>query len=199
MEKADNTFGLKIDNLAIINLRNEFNTYFNLFSEEDFRSKFTGRGNEIETPYLTWYGTSDSLLTLILQKSVLGIEAYIVGAVYFELGSRGNLNKKTLKYLRNPFSLKGKGTADNFYNKLPALASESYCLKSFNLELWDTTKLFYSDVRNPIFHGYEIKSESVERFPALYNFLDNLYEWIDTWYDLEKTIPGAEVLSKRKK
>ncbi|MBW1702408.1 MAG: hypothetical protein JRJ11_12140 [Deltaproteobacteria bacterium] len=195
MKKVDTNFGLKLDNIGVLNLRNEFNTYYNNFMQNEFRAQFTGPYREIRTPYLTWYGISDSLLTFILQRSILGIEAYIVAAVYFNLGSKSQLNDSAIKHLRNPFSLKGKGTADIFYNKLPSLVSDELCLQAYDGDLWATTKTFYTEVRNPIFHGYEIKSESIDNVPVLYRFLDRIYEWIDSWFDMEEIIPGTGVLA----
>ena len=197
MEKIDSDFGIKLNNIPIINLRNEFNTYYNQFTDEVFRSQFSNCRKPIDTPYLTWHGIPETLLTIILQRSVLGIESYVVGAVYNVLGSLGQLNQNNIKYLRNPFSLKGSGTADNFYNRLPSLASEKHRLKLYRSDLWNRTKKFYSEVRNPIFHGYELKTETIDCFPDIYRFLDNIYEWIDSWFNIEKLLPGAGVLAKR--
>jgi hypothetical protein len=55
--------------------------------------------------------------------------------------------------------------------------------------LWGRTKLFYEQVRNPVFHGYQIDGESVQYFPPAFRHIGDIYDWIDAWHDPD--IPGG--------
>lgn len=185
MRQESNEFELELDNIPLINLRNEFSLYHQAFEKEDFTGQFIGKMRPIKTPYMTWYGMPEDLLTLILQKVTVGVESYLAGATYIELGKRGRL-AENIMYIRDPFKLKGRGTVENYYHLLPALVDESISLKTKNTELYNKTRRFYKQIRNPLFHGSQVSKRNVEGMKNILRYLAEIYEWIDGWFMLEK-------------
>lgn len=183
MKTNSETFGLRLDNIPHINLRNEFAHYQALLQEKDFISKFRGAVEPIETPYMVWYGMPDDLLSIILQRVILGVESYLPGAVFMELGYRGKLDRETLEYLRNPFALRGWGVVENYYHKLPALIDERYSLQNCDPDLFSKTKAFYKEVRNPLFHGQQVSDNDIIGVKRVFMHLMSIYAWIDRWHD----------------
>ncbi len=183
MQTDSETFGLKLSNIPLINLRTEFKIYLNLFQEKEFKDKFRGPVEPIQTPYMTWYGMPEDLLTIILQRVILGVESYLPGAVYIELGMLGKLNKGILPYLRNPYKFGCRSVVENYYHKLPQLIHERCSLQKYRLDLWDKTKAFYKEVRNPLFHGKQIHGENIAGVKRAFLHLMLIYEWIDTWHN----------------
>lgn len=187
MQKKSVIFRVNLDNIPIINLRTEFVRYYHLFNDDDFLAQFKGHVQPIDTPYLTWYGMPETLITLIIQRIFVGVESYLPGAVYMELGFRHQL-KDNIRFVKNPYLLGGKGTVDNFYHKLPSLVDKQFSLKKSNNILWGKTKCFYKDIRNPIFHGYEICGvrNSMQGVKNILNYILEIYKWIDCWHDFNK-------------
>jgi len=132
----------------------------------------------------------DDFLTLILQRAILGIEAYLSGAVYVECGYRGTITQELGAKIHNPFRLKGRKTVDNFYDKLPGLFDATASLKVANQKLWARNVDFYKYVRNPLFHGKQISNSSVPGIREAFDHLAQLYEWIDTWHSPENIMRG---------
>lgn len=186
MENKSETFRLVFNNIPYINLRNEFARYYSSMNDTNFLSQFEGPIRPIETPYMIWYGMPDDLITLILQRVILGLEAYLPGAVFFELGTRGRLNKHNLVFIKNPFKLGGRSTVDNYYHKLPSLIDKNYSLKLSNNKLWTQTQAFYKEVRNPIFHGNNICNRDIKGLKGIFDYLMKTYQWIDSWHDYSK-------------
>lgn len=191
----DPLFGLIFDNIPIINLRSEFAYYLHLLQNTEFQGNFTRYRNAIHTRYFTWHGSPEAFFTFILQRAILGLESYITGAVYLEAGIRGLLNEDLLSRLRNPFQFGGRGTADNFYNRMPAIIVPEYSLNTSQPELWERTREFYRSVRNPLFHGFQLETIMTFPFPVLraFEFIHELYTWIDSWHDLEQFLAAANM------
>jgi len=188
-------FGLKLANIPLDNLRREFVTYRCLLAKPEFRAQFHPLSSTpIVTPYMTWYGMPDAFLTLLLQRAILGIEAYVAGAVFFELGVRARLSRDVLDCIHNPFRLGGRGTADNVYNRLPGLLSDEVTLQRTEPELWLTTQDFYTGIRNPLFHGYELSDTSAGAVANAYEQLAKLHKWVDSWHDFDLLLkqPGGD-------
>ena len=82
-------FGLKVKNLAIINIRQESDTYLAMLSDEKFVRRIGNLGTPIDLPLITWRGLPMGLLTFMLQRSILGVESCVSAAVYYRLGARG--------------------------------------------------------------------------------------------------------------
>lgn len=194
--KRSETFQVEFECIPLINLRSEFNTYYTLLQTAEFQSQFIGKIKPIETPYMTWFGFPDSLLTLILQERILGIESYLPGAVLAEMGVSGILNHENVKSVQNPWILGGKSITENYYHRLPALYKEDASLKVSNNGLWDKNAKFYSEIRNRIFHGHELSRVDFEKYLILFEHLALLYDWIDSWHSPDNIVKGASSLSR---
>lgn len=188
LQSIDSLFGVTLNNIPIFNLRIEYRKYLQSLQNEEFQSQFSFPMKPIKSPYFTWYGMPSTFLTIILRQAIIGLESYAVWVVYTEAGMNGLLNDDLIKRLRNPFSLGGRGTADNYYNAMPAIINEDYCLRICDNELWEKTKIFYAEIRNPIFHGNEIEVFSGFPMPVLhaYEFIGEIYHWFDSWFDIDE-------------
>jgi hypothetical protein len=182
METTSKTFGVKYNNIPVVNLRNEFRIHLGLFRDPLFLKQFRLGGQPIETPYVIWLGTPSAMLTLLLQRAVSGIEAWVIHAVWEHLAPVGKLHENS-KFLRNPGSLPGAGMAAKIYCRLPALASAEYAMSRNDPELWERTQAFYREVRNPLMHGHEIDSDCVDQVAVAYEHIYQLHKWADKWSD----------------
>lgn len=132
----------------------------------------------IRTPLLIWAGMPNDLLTLILQRTILGAESYIPAAVWMELGRSGRLTQELNRVLKNPFLLKvGKKAAFRYYNAVPSLLDPAHALQTANAALWDDVKEFYETVRNKILHGYQIGDSRPEALYPCLDMFNSVYAW----------------------
>jgi hypothetical protein len=125
-------------------------------ADDEFRKKLSNLRDPIDTPYLTWKGLPKSLLTYFLQRAILGVEACVSASTAWEAKARGLFTDELAQKLEDPFRLRGQGNADVFYNRLPGLLDREYALEHCDPALWATTKQFYKDIRNPLFHRYQL-------------------------------------------
>src|SRR4030067_2304526 len=153
--------GLRFTNVPLINLRWEFRDHYRWVNEPSFEDYFAGSIRPIDSPYFRWLGVPDDFLRLILQRAVLGIEAYLSGAVYVECGYRGTFTQELGAKIHNPFRLEGRRTVDKFYDKLPGLFDDTASLKIANQKLWERNVDFYKNVRNPLFHAKQISNGNI--------------------------------------
>jgi len=189
--KHANTFDVDLGNIPLIGLRFEYNAYFKLLQNGEFCQQFQGKVKPIKTPYLVWLGMQDDFLTLIMQRAILGIESYLAGAVFIETGLLGTLGKDSIDKAKN----KCRSMVENYYHELPSLVNNEASLKAFDNKLWSKNKHFYSEIRNPIFHGMQLSNVKIEKFIKLYAHIRDLYVWIDTWHDPENVVNGGSNLS----
>ncbi|SRR6266496_264859 len=187
-------FDITFSNVPLLNLRFEFNAHHDLLADPRFRALFDPGAiiQPLQTPFMLWAGMPGGFLTLLLQRAFSGIEAYVVGAANISLSSLDSesFGKESAK-LANPFVLGGRSVVENYYNRVPALASSSYSLEVHSADLWNSTTRLYADVRNPVFHGYEVDAECVGGVFKVFEHLADLYRWIDSWCDPESVMPGA--------
>ena len=179
-------FGLRLQNIPLINLRMEFSYHFKLLSDPTFCEKFPSADAPIQTEYLIWNGMPGDFLTLITQRAILGVESYLPGAVQHQAAKKGLLNQDFAKRIKNPFSLRGGSAVNNYYHCLPSLVDPSWSLKVADPLLWGITLRFYKEIRNPLFHGNQIDDPKVNGTPLLFQFIDKLYKWIDSWCPMEE-------------
>lgn len=175
---------ITLSNIPIHNLRWEFEEYLALFRIPRFRSDvFDCRLRPVKLRNLTWSGLPNELLTFMLRTAILGVESYIPAAVEYELTSRSLLSDGARRALENPFAL-GGGTAQAFYDKLPAFVDASVTLSRYDGALFERVRLFYKCVRNPLFHGNEIAfaGENYDVVVAAFEMFTEVYDWIDSWY-----------------
>jgi hypothetical protein len=177
---------LRSSRLPLLNQRHEYEHYRRLFRDPKFREQFNTPGNrEFECGKFVWSGLEEGA-TVLLQRIALGLEARIPVAVTLELSCRGKLTEELAVKLKDPFALKGKGTADCYYNRAPALIEQQFALRKSDPELWDLVSTFYRDIRNPIFHGSYITDLSPEKFDFVFSVFDRVYSWCDSWCDFTK-------------
>lgn len=179
--------GIKEDRLISIPLINhlqECAEIERLIYDNQFRKRCQTNhlGDPITALNFVWYGRSMELLTILLQRAILGTESFLRGAVLLELVQRKQTNSKTRDYITDPFMLNGGGTANNYYNKLPALIDKSYSLQRVNPKLWVDVKNFYKETRNPLFHGHLLNTNDPESLKPYLTIIKNIFGWIDGWF-----------------
>lgn len=170
-------------NIPIFNLRNEFEVYLEKFRSNDFREEiFNCALIPVSLPDFSWHGLPNDLLTVMMQRSILGLESYLCAAVEHELRARGKFTQETEEWTRNPFSLDRRITAALF-DKLPSLIDPQFSLLLGNKILYDDISSIYKNVRNPLFHGHHItySGENYARVKAAFEVLALIYDWIDAW------------------
>jgi hypothetical protein len=144
---------LKLGNIPLINLMQEFFLWNKHIRSPKFKEQCAvGHVGLVHTPLMIWGGDVSDLLTLILQRTILGCESYVCGAVWIELGNAGRLTTELNKQVRSPFTIKLKqgGTAYRYYNAVPALLDPKLALEKKNSALWAIVEEFYSEIRNKI-------------------------------------------------
>jgi len=199
MNDKTNIFNIELNNIPLINIRMEFNNTYQILCSTKFYHQIKNNSESIDLTYLQWYTRSGSLLSLILQRAITGIESYICGATYYEGGVRGLIHRHNEKYIKNPFLLKGHSTADNYYNKLPGLLHDDLRLKIMDKKLWKKTLKYYREIRNPIFHGYEISKSELKNIYEAFVLMAEIYEWIDLWHPPENLVNGGSIFQDIKK
>lgn len=97
---------------------------------------------------------------------------------------RSLVTETTREHILNPFSIKGRGgTAEKYYNKLPALVDPSYSLKISDPVLWNEVQVFYNGTRNKIFHGYLLNTSDPKVLQPYFELFRRLFLWMDTWFE----------------
>jgi len=181
MRKESTAFKVVVDNIPTINLRNEFVYHLHLMRQAEFRDAFRKRG-VIQTPFFTWHGSQEEALSLLVQRAIAGLEAWIAGAAWSELAATGRIATH-IKSVRNPASLPGKSMAEKYYCSLPALVYDDVALDRADPALWGRTQILYREIRNPLMHGYQIDVASVDGVLECFEHLAKLFRWTDTWND----------------
>lgn len=185
MPHPEPLFGLTFCNVPIFNLRQEFTYYRNLFADPEFRSHLLQQHGSVYSEYAA-YATKQSFLTNVIQRCVSGLEAYIRFAAIHQAGWERRLSKEFFQKTKNPFTLGARSIVANYYDRLPALVQPAYSLRIANPELYKLATRFYSEVRNPLFHGNEVHNDDEGQATSrVLNFIAQLYDWIDSWCPLE--------------
>lgn len=188
-----NFFDLTLSNVPAINNRIDFNDLLGLFRNEEFRKQFDANQraqNPIRTHYFTWHGRPEVLLSHLLRDALIGLESAVSSAVQIEALALGRWGDDIAKAVENPFTLRGRGTADNVFNKLPAMINASFELKAQDSALWTRVDAFYKKVRNKLLHAYEIaKHDPVPVWKNL-ELLGEVYIWLNGWHSVERLVSG---------
>lgn len=187
MSDKENIFDLKIGNIPVLNLRDEFNKnhkfILSTFAEE-YVSNYT---ESIQTPYGVWTADSDKLMTYILQGSILGLEAFLPYALKIAAVYSGNLSQKFNTEISKAFD------SATLFKKLPSVIHPNLSLMAYDKVLYDHNCIFYKVIRNPLFHGNMLNNPSIEGMRNGFNHINQIYEWIDSWY-----IPIDEKMRQRR-
>jgi len=190
---------IELQLVPLINLRIEVSTYGGLFNNEAFLRQFSAKrrpNDPISTPYENWYGRSELFLTRIMRSCILNIESAVCTCVYLEAAFRNLLTERIKEGVNNPFTLGARGTTANVYDSLPALVNEGYRLSKSNPDLWERTKAFYREVRNPLFHGKELKDADLGAAKSAIALILELFGWLDFWFDMNNIIENGRQLAE---
>ncbi len=176
-------FGLTVSNVPVVNIRREFTFFRESLSDERFVLKLKQVREPIETPYFIWNDLPMNLLTYIVQRSILGVEACVNAAAVYQLLARGRFDPKMAEKLNGPGRLLGgKGMADTLYNRIPSQVSSELQLSVMDCELWEQVRRFYREVRNPLFHGYQLDRPPISGVQDAMQMLGCVYGWMDRWW-----------------
>jgi hypothetical protein len=97
----DDLFRLKLANIPLINLRMEFNFSYEYVFDERLEEALEPPVDPIAAPMMIWEGAPEGLLTLLLQRAILGIEAYLPAAVKFATAMRGTYCEEVVLFWSN--------------------------------------------------------------------------------------------------
>jgi hypothetical protein len=189
--KAPVQFALKIENIPLINLRMEFNRTYAFIHSQDAENCLKPPIQPVRAPMFIWGGMPDDLMTLLLQRAILGVEAYLPGALIHTSAILGNLSSTLSAKLQNPFVFGARSAVLNIYHRAPTAVHPELSLRHLDQDLYERNVQFYRLVRNPIFHGKQIHNADVLHVRGAFNHIAQLYEWIDYWYNPEKLIKGG--------
>ncbi|MEP1216689.1 MAG: hypothetical protein ABJM11_16665 [Marinobacter sp.] len=192
-------YGLTFSNIPILNLRREFNRFFEFLHSSRGEEAFKPPIQPIESPYMVWLGMPDDFATLLLQRALLGIESYLPFALMITAGKLGTFTNEFSHKLRNPFSFGARNLAINLYDRAPAAVHPELSLAHLDQSLFQKTLELYKEVRNPIFHGKQISRVEIGSLREVYNHVARLYEWVDIWHDPGSVMEGAEHLKNIRK
>lgn len=186
--------GLALEWAPLINVRMEFNELLGLFRNQTFRKQFKGyKGQRIpvRTPYFTWHGRPNTLLSYLLRDTIVGLESAVSSGVWSMAAKQGRATDDVREATQNPFSISGfRGTAACVYRGLPSLIDPSFALDVQNGELWTRIATFYREVRNPLFHAYEVSTNDPDPILECLELIWAGYQWLNGWYPIADLIAG---------
>jgi hypothetical protein len=137
----------------------------------------------------------EDLFTLMLQRAVLGIESYLPSALRTVAAQLGSITHELCVQLDDPFALGGKQAVTNIYHRMPQLVHPELSLKFCDESLYERTRIFYREVRNPLFHGEQLADPTIEAIRCAYTHLAALYDWMDGWHDPDWFMKGFAAVS----
>ncbi len=82
-----------------------------------------------------------------------------------ELASAKRLNQPLMTAILKP---PGRAMADGYYNQIPRHVDANAPLKINNQSLWMDVSRFYTEIRNPLFHGHELEAVKAEPLRATF-------------------------------
>lgn len=184
-------FGLSFENIPLINLRDEFKATHTFVMSHEAEDCLKPPIRPIQTSLLIWGGMPDDFMTLSLQRSILGVEAYLPGALFYTSAALGVASKELIAKIRKPSSFGSKSVVANVYHRMPAAVHEELSLQHLDQELYEKTVAFYREIRNPIFHGKQLSNPGIDGLRAAFSHIAQLYKWIDYWHDPKKVFKSS--------
>lgn len=182
------SFGIGLSNIPLVNLRWEFRDTSRWLKDPETIAQFArDRIFPIEMPWLIWGRMPNDLLTLLLQRMILGVEAYVPTALMAVSRERG-MGSAFMQDLNRV--LKGGKTARSYYRDAPSLIDPSMSLEAHDQPLYNRICVFYREVRNPLFHGKMVNEGGPAEVLRVFQLFERVYDWIDSWYPPDKVIPG---------
>lgn len=187
------TFRLAFSNIPSINLRIEFDRAHEFVNSSAAERGLKFSTEPIETAVMKWNGMPEDLFTLLLQRSVLGLESYLSSALWHTSAVLGIATPSLAAKIRNPSAFGARLFAANIYDRMPASVHPELSLRYQDQSLYEKTVAFYKEVRNPIFHGKQLSNPDVEALRDAFAHLSNVFGWIDHWHPPEKRYNGSLV------
>ena len=135
--------------------------------------------------------SGEELISHHLRNCILGLECYVASAIRMISISKDSFNSFSWDKFDNPHSFGGRGNADVYFRKMPSAVDKSLSLDSYDEDLYETVKVFYKEVRNPLFHGKEIQSVDISEVRNCFLLIAKIYDWIDEIYPLEHLWTGS--------
>lgn len=192
----ENSFSeLRFTNIPIINLRMEFNSTYEYVFSAAAADALKPPIYPVKVSAFVWLGMPGDLMTLLLQRAILGVEAYLPAALKYAAVQLNVVSKELLAKVDNPFSLGGRTLASNIYDRMPAAVHAELSLRYLDQELYDRNLRFYRSVRNPLFHGKQLRDTEIEALRSAFDHIARVYEWIDYWHDPELQVEGGGKLA----
>jgi hypothetical protein len=183
-------FNLRVSTIPLLNARGEFNRNCRILSAPEFRAQMTKwrYGCPIHAQYIIWGGEPSALLTWFLQRTIIGLEAYIPPIAFMAAIHYGRLSPAVIEGTKDPFSLRGGSAVKTFYNCLPGLVDSGFRLERAHEPVWKRMQTFYKDVRNPLFHGSQLVTnghdhgETLDSVLRAFDLFIDIYNWADWWF-----------------
>jgi hypothetical protein len=174
-------FGLTVQNIPTMNLRFQYAhdreiVFAESLAERLHAWKF-GQGDVTVT-----YADPGSYFTTLLRTTIVGIECTLQNSTVEELLFSNRLTEELRHAIRHPNTL-ARSMADAHYNKIPYYANANAPLKSYDTGLWNMVQRFYREIRNPIFHGFQLADVKPEPLLSTFRMFDEIFKWIDSWAD----------------
>lgn len=188
-------FRLNINNMPMINLRTEFESFFKLVSDPGFRGFIKQHPREIDINLFVWRGQVGDLLTILLQRSIFGLESYIPGCLKVtHIRLLGPPSKRFSTLVDNPYAAKSD-TMRAYYDEAPGMIAEAMRLKNYSRELCSANAEFYRNIRNPLSHGGGIFGADIDGVLSVMQHIDRLFRWADSWQNPDDFTEGfSEVI-----
>ena len=179
MKKNKIKFDVKFSNMPFLNVRNEFKINYRFVNSNSLDTYLALPHGPYVTPYGTWTASLETLLTIVLQRAILGVESYLPIALKCKAHDLLVATDELVGEIDNAHG------ANNLFHRIPKSIDPSLSLCTSDNGLYQETLDFYEFVRNPLFHGREISEVTPESFRASFEHIRRIYQWIDTWYKSE--------------
>jgi hypothetical protein len=186
-------FSLTIGNIPTINLRGQYAHDRRMVFDEGLNDEALHAWRFGEGNVTVAYADPESYFTTLLRTTIVGIECTIESSALDELLFSNRLTEELRHQVRNPLSI-ARSVPEAYYNRLPQLVRAEASLKTSNGKLWHTVQRFYSEVRNPLFHGYQLQDVRAESVHRTFQMFDDIFKWIDSWSDphrVQKILPST--------
>jgi hypothetical protein len=103
-------FNLRLLIVPLWNVRFEFNRTLAILKSQDFREQVRQYGTPAEREpllahHIMWGGPPEGLLTCFLQRTIIGVEAYLPPALFIAAVNYGRLTEPILRAKADPFDV----------------------------------------------------------------------------------------------
>ena len=176
---------MEILNIPLVNLRFEFLAFFRAFEKDEIEGIVNRNVKLLDDPScLLRIHNKETLFTVILQRVILGFEAFYKAAVYEIFLLKGEDAKMLMRLKRDPKQF-GKSYCEGAFVKIPGRLNDNYPMDTTNAALYEEVSEFYKDVRNQLLHGGQFHKIAVSEFRRILNMYKGVYDWLCGWVQAE--------------